>query len=141
MPRSYERARQFFEKGAELGHAAAANNLGWLFQHGYGVEKDPGQAARYYQEASDKGFAGAQCNLGCLYYEGIGLDRDYMLALDYFKMAAAANNLNGMFNLALLHLNPDAGHLDRNKAISLLRRCSMEGHAEANRLLLTITPR
>ena len=40
-----------------------------------------------------------------------------------------------MFNLALLHLDPDSGYHDTTRAASLLKKCALAGFAEARELL------
>ena len=45
-----------------------------------------------------------------------------------------------MFNLALLHLDPDSGYHDPARAASLLKKCALAGFAEARELLDEIQP-
>jgi TPR repeat protein len=46
-----------------------------------------------------------------------------------------AENTTAMFNLALLHLEPDSGYRDTAQAASLLKKCALAGFAEARDLL------
>ena len=47
-------------------------------------------------------------------------------------------NPTAMFNLALLHLDPDSGHHDTTRAASLLKKCALAGFAEAGELLAEV---
>lgn len=50
------------------GHPQAQTNLGYMYLHGYGVEKSVSEAIRYFKLAADQGNAEGQLNLGTLYY-------------------------------------------------------------------------
>ena len=58
---------------AEQGEARAQYKLGVMYDWGYGVTKDYGQAARWYRRAAEQGDADAQYNLGLMYYHGEGV--------------------------------------------------------------------
>ena len=62
-----------FRKAADAGSVAAANNLGWSYEHGEGVAVDLAQAVRWYRVAADKGLAEAEYNLAVLYKTGRGV--------------------------------------------------------------------
>jgi TPR repeat protein len=61
----------------------------WLVLEGFGVERDPEQAARWYQLAADKGHVEAQYNLSLLYAAGKGVPRDEEKALGWVRAAAS----------------------------------------------------
>jgi TPR repeat protein len=56
-------------------------------------------------------------------------------AYELFGQAVEAENTTAMFNLALLHLEPDSGCHDPAWAASLLKKCALAGFAEARELL------
>jgi TPR repeat protein len=86
--KSYYRARDYFERSANLGHAAALNNLGYLYELGLGITKNPKEAFSHYLRSAEKGFAAANFNLGRLYEAGIGVKKDLKTARKYYKTAA-----------------------------------------------------
>ena len=139
VKRNYDRAREFFHLADRLGNAAAKNNLGWLYQHGYGIEADLEKALAYYRASAAQHYTGAYCNLGYLHFNGIGVAQDYAEALRYFRLAADGDNSTGLFNLAVLHLKADSGFYDPGKAAGLLKRCVLQGNAEAGELLKTLS--
>jgi len=46
---------RWFQKAADQGYAVAQNNLGWLYQNGWGVSKDYAQAMMWYRKAALQG--------------------------------------------------------------------------------------
>ncbi len=99
---------------AEQGNAAALNDVGMLYFHGVGVERDYIEAARYLKKAADKGHENAiqfleslvgsfkkeaengdpeyQYAMGVMYLEGINVKKDKKMAKKYLKMAADQGN-------------------------------------------------
>ncbi len=73
---------------AESGEAEAQNNLGYLYQHGYGAKQSYTRAIRYYTYAADQGLAEAHHNLGMLYFNGYGSPQNYDQAKRSFLRAA-----------------------------------------------------
>jgi uncharacterized protein len=140
VKRDYEQARQLFSQAARLGNAAALNNLAWLYQHGYGVPADLAKAVHYYTQSAALGYSSAQCNLGYLYFHGVGVEQDLAKAYDLFHRAMDTENPTAMFNLALWHLDPDAGHHDVPLATTLLKKCAQAGVTEARDLLAELHP-
>ena len=60
----------------------------WLSVEGYGVQKDPQQAAYWYQQAAEKGHPEAQYNLAVLYASGKGVKRDEAQAARWVSASA-----------------------------------------------------
>jgi TPR repeat protein len=135
VERDYDQARELFLQAARLGNAAALNNLAWLYQHGYGVPMDLAKAVHYYADSAARGYSSAECNLGFLYFHGLGVEENMPRAFELFTQAVGAENTTAMFNLALLHLDPNSGYYDTARAASLLKKCALEGFAEAKDLL------
>ena len=72
----------------ERGTLSAEFNLGFLYQHGEGVDKDPKKAAEWYQQAAERGHPSAQYNLGGMYLRGDGVEKDLVMAYFWRKLAA-----------------------------------------------------
>ncbi len=60
---NYGRAAYWYRKAADEGNADAQLKLGWLYENGFGVEKDYGQAKICYQKAADQGNEDARAAL------------------------------------------------------------------------------
>lgn len=88
---------------ADAGNAAAQNNLGWLYENGWGVPRDYSRAYWLYQQSAAAGNAQANSNLGDLYFYGNGVVLDYKAAGSYYEKAAAAGDTNAEFKLGVLY--------------------------------------
>jgi len=84
----YASAYRSFKPLAEQGAAEAQNNLGFLFQNGFGVRRNYNTAIQWYQRAADQGLAEAEHNLGVLNYRGHGVAQSYSVARRWFNRAA-----------------------------------------------------
>ncbi|MDE6785794.1 MAG: hypothetical protein K2J46_01990 [Muribaculaceae bacterium] len=62
LPDDRQRGYDMMVSAAWEGDAKAANNIGWLMQHGEFVEKDLKGAFRWYERAADQGLAAAALN-------------------------------------------------------------------------------
>ena len=62
LPDDRQRGYDMMVSAAWEGDAKAANNIGWLMQHGEFVEKDLKSAFRWYERAADQGLAAAALN-------------------------------------------------------------------------------
>lgn len=75
---------------ALAGEPKAMSDLGFAYEKGNGVRKDPAAALRWYRAAGEAGSGEAFYRLGFLHYEGeLGLEKNPARALDYFKQAKA----------------------------------------------------
>ncbi len=76
LPDDRQKGYDMMLSAAWEGDAKAANNIGWLMQHGDFVEKDLKGAFRWYERAADQGLPAAALN----YMELIINDADDVLA-------------------------------------------------------------
>jgi len=53
------RAAPLYDRACQLGNSTACNNLGILFQRGYGVKRDKGRAKQLWKRACELGHAAA----------------------------------------------------------------------------------
>jgi hypothetical protein len=51
----YAKAREWYQKAADAGYAAAMNNLGLLYEKDRGEPRDYAKAREWYQKAADAG--------------------------------------------------------------------------------------
>ena len=73
---------------AENGDAVAQFNVGYAYQTGEGVPKDPTAAIGWYRRAAERGNMGAQFMLGFMYRTGEGVEPNYSEALKWYRKAA-----------------------------------------------------
>ena len=112
-----------YVKAAEGNHAAAAFNLGNLYERGELVTKDLAEAVRWYTVAANLGNSTAAVRLGELYEDGQLLPRDESSALAWYQRAVALGDVAGHMNLARIFLKGDLGVKgDPEKAAALDKR-------------------
>lgn len=83
-----ELALNSWRSAAEQGHIEAQYNLGLVYSQGYGVEKDPSEAAVWWGKAAEHGDAAAQFNLGVMYADGIGVQQNIKVAARWWHKSA-----------------------------------------------------
>ena len=88
---------------AETGEAEAQNNLGYLYQYGYGAKQSYTRAIRFYTLAADQGLAEAHHNLGMLYFNGYGSPQSYDRAKRSFLKAAEKELGSSEYMLGLIY--------------------------------------
>lgn len=103
VPKSEERAVEWFRRAAAKGDAASAHNLGVIHERASGALRDRDEALKWYRFAAERGFARSQANLGHLLYEAKDPG-----ARQWIEKAAAQKEPRGLYLLGRLHL--DAGH-------------------------------
>ena len=84
----YATAHRIWKSRADGGDASAQYNLGLLYHHGLGVERQLGEAAKWYARAAENGDADAQKAIGDLYVKGVWGKKDYAKAATWYRMAA-----------------------------------------------------
>ena len=60
----YDKALEWYMKGARQGCEVCENNLGCLYKHGWGVEKNIDTALEWFTKSAEKGYAKAQNQAG-----------------------------------------------------------------------------
>ncbi len=84
----YTGAVASYRTASELGNARAIYELGWMYDSGNGVEKDPARARFYYEMAAEKKIAPAIVSLGVQQERGIGAVSDPAKAYALYQRAA-----------------------------------------------------
>ena len=103
-PQNRQKSIYYYEKSAEKGSSYAMNDLGYIYQHGYGTPVDYEKALRYYQQSAEMGNPHALNNLGYVYENGLGVKQDFQKAMDYYKQAIDAGSENASTNLLNLQI-------------------------------------
>ena len=87
LVQDYEKALEYWSAAAETGNADALHNLGWMYEHGVGVEPDYEKAWDYYAKAAELGNELSYYGLGLMSFDGKGVEQSYEKAADYFLKA------------------------------------------------------
>jgi len=98
VAQDYAKAREWYEKAAAEGNAAAMVNLGALYAYGTGVPQDNAKAREWYEKAAAEGNAIAMGLLGGLYRT----EKDYAKAREWFEKGAAEGDASSKAELEKL---------------------------------------
>lgn len=102
--KDYNKAFVWTQKAANQGHSIGINNLGWCYEHGYGVSTNLFTAVEYYKKAADQDAPSGLNNLGRMYENGYGgLPVDYSKAMELYLKAADKNSYKAMRNIAKMY--------------------------------------
>jgi TonB family protein len=129
--KNYSMALTWFRKAADQGDAAAQNNVGWLYQNGWGVQQDYSKAMAWYRKAADQGNATAEVNLAWLYRKGYGVQQDYAQAMVWFRKAADQDNAQARANIGWLYEKGLGVKQDYAEAMAWYRKAADQGNADA----------
>ncbi len=99
--RDYATALRNWKPLAEQGEVEAQDNLGLMYEEGYGVLQDYAEAVRWYR------LAGSSNNLGRMYEQGHGVAQDYAEASRLYRLAAERKNSLAQYNLGRMY---EQGH-------------------------------
>jgi hypothetical protein len=93
-------AIRYWVEGAKVGDVKSSHNVGYVYEHGFGVPQRLDYAECHYRSAASQGHAKSQCNLGLLYFKGAnGIQQSYPQALTWLGAAADQNDAQACFNL------------------------------------------
>lgn len=129
---AHDSAAAVFTRAAREDHAPSQARLGWMYEHGEGVERDLEQAARWYRPAAEAGNAMARSGLGYLYYMGAGpLERDSVQGASLIASAADQDEPRALSNWgAILQARGDEA-----QAVEFFQRSADHGHMRGIRNL------
>ena len=130
-PSDPEKARFWWQRGAEAGDAEAQNSLGALHYHGWGVARDFAEAKRWWEEAAGQGDVEAQFNLGVLHENGEGVPQSYEQAFHWYKRAAEAGLAVAQHNVGAYYARGRGVAQDYEKARHWYERAAEGGNVEA----------
>jgi TPR repeat protein len=97
--------------------AEAQNELGYAYEHGFGVTADNKEAVKWYTRSAEAGNATAQFNIGCCYSVGTGVEKDDKEAFKWYTLAAEAGHTAAQHNLGFCYKNGEGVAKDAAKAI------------------------
>ncbi|HSR71775.1 MAG TPA: hypothetical protein VLL72_05280, partial [Kiloniellales bacterium] len=128
-------ALRSYRKAAEMGHAAAQNRLGWMYEKGEGVESDYVEAVKWYRRAAEQGHVNAMNDLGYMYRQGWGVPQSHSEALKWFRRAAEKYDSYAEYNMGQMFENGWGVERDIDEAIRWFRRSAARGHEWAAKRL------
>ena len=116
----------YFRWSADLGYGPAQLALGYYYETGTMIERDPGHALDLYKKAAQQGDPLAGWLAGRLYFVGSTVGRDFDAAQKWLKISAGQNNAYGAYYLGRLMMDRDY-----TKASALLKIAADQGLPQA----------
>ena len=99
----YSTAFRAFKPLAEQGIAEAQNNIGFLYEKGFGVKRNYATAISWYTRSANQSLPEAQHNLGMLNYRGYGVEQNMTIAKRWFTKASDQNLGPSHYMLGLIY--------------------------------------
>ncbi len=81
-----------------------ANLLGWMYEVGYGTDKNYNLAKQLYLDASNKNFESATYNLARLYQNGKGVIKDYAKAKSLYEKVLGKNRKLALYQIGVMEI-------------------------------------
>lgn len=106
VSKDYQQAVSWYRKAADAGDSYGMFNLGFMYQHGYGVTQDYQQAISWYRKAADAGNNYGMLYMGIMYENGYGMGKDSQQAISWYRKAAQLGNQFAKDNLKRLGESP-----------------------------------
>jgi len=142
LPQDYTQAMYWFRKSSEQDDPYSQYSLGVMYEAGWGVPKDPAQAAYWYNRAVTnfpkvaEREDNAKVSMGDLYASGRGgLPKDEAKAIEWYRKAADAGNASGQAKLGIRYRDGIGITKDEAQARALFEKAAAQGDSFGERLL------
>ena len=136
----YKKGIKYLNLAVTKGSLNARDRLGFLYLHGYGVDKNPEKAVELYQEAADQGQLHSAGMLGEMYLNGENMERDYAKAYKYLSRVEDASSIDDDEDLTraitgqgILYFYGLGCSMDRFRAVSLFSKAVSRGGQSSGR--------
>ena len=116
---------------ARQGDAQAQNNVGYMYERGFGVPQSYVEALKWYHQAAAQGLAEAQFNIGTLYKYGYGVEPNPREANSWFRLAAKQELPQAQYLLGLAYSKGDGVPRSASMALKLWVAAANHGYLSA----------
>lgn len=120
---------------AERGDIPAQFSLGYLYEHGAGIQQDIPQAIYWYTQAAKNDHIDAQYRLSSLYVSKKNAVRNPSKALRWLEKAAKQGHLEAQYQLGKRYLSGNSIEKNQSLGYRWLESAKEGGHIEAENLL------
>ncbi|NOZ52223.1 MAG: hypothetical protein GXP08_03605 [Gammaproteobacteria bacterium] len=127
----YKTAYAIWQPLANQGYAKAQATMGWIYQTGKGVNKDPKKAFEWYSKAAAQQHIIAQNNLGVLYEQGLGARKSISKAATWYRHSAEWGYSFAQYNLGVLYKEGRGVKRNLEEAQFWLQIAALQGVDEA----------
>lgn len=135
-PLNYQKAREYYEKSAELGSINAQVAVGDMYEYGKGVKQNYEKAYHWYSKAATTGNVVANSRVADLYLYGFGVADDVDKAIEHYERAANYGDPHSLYQLASIYMKDKHGvRHDYKRAVEYYHGAVDNGHKESMREL------
>lgn len=127
----YQKAANWFQKGAELGDPRSQYFFSLLYQDGLGVQKDLSMMIYWLQKSANQGFEYAEYEMGAAYKDGIGVPKNDTTAFKWFEKAALKGLAKAQYALGMCYGNGHGTRVDLTKSFSWYKKAAIAGDMHA----------
>ncbi|KAG0257332.1 copper transport protein ctr1 [Actinomortierella ambigua] len=120
---------------AKRGNRDAQLFLGWIFDHGRGVDRNEKNSFWWYRQAGSQGHVVAQLRVGQMYEQGRGVDASDAMAAPWYSEAAIAGNAKAQYRLAEMHAEGRGVRQDDDEAVRWYTMAAEQGQKDAQAIL------
>jgi TPR repeat protein len=120
---------------AARGNADAQVKLGWLTEHGEGVERDDAAAMTWYRKAAQHGFVPSWAMIGSMYLGDKDIPRDDAAAMRWYLKAANRGNAAGQYGVGYMYHSGRGVNKDYAQAMTWLRKAAAQGDLQATYMI------
>jgi TPR repeat protein len=103
--KKYEKAFKYFQLSAEQNYYCAINDVGYMYNNGYGVQKNNEKAFYHYRLAAKRNDEIGQHNLGLMYMKGEGIKRNNEKAIKYLCLSYLGGHVESKLKIKYLLSN------------------------------------
>jgi TPR repeat protein len=131
IKQDYSRALSYFQSAEKSGNYNGNPEclLGFMYENGVGVSKDPQRAAALMKSAKLHGCADGECDIGRTYARGLaGMPKDYGKAFFWLSKAVGDGNARAMSDLGWMYVDGHGVRADNKKAVQLFLKAEKNGY-------------
>ncbi len=128
IPRNYQTAIEWYQKGIDAGKVPSVTGLGYMYLHGFGIVRDYEKALELFQQAAEQNNAYAMFLIGSMYEYGLSVEKEDNKALEWYQKAADAGYAEGELKIGQYYIYV-AG--EEEKGLALYNEAAEKGIAKA----------
>lgn len=129
--KDYRAALKWFNASSNNDNSNAQYALGYMYQHGIGVNCDINLAKSYYEKSANNGNSKSQFQLGFLYFSDEFPFTDYSNALNWFTLSSDNGYIHAHSNLGYMYEHGLGVDVDHDRAFDLYEKGATAGDATA----------
>ena len=139
--KNYKESLKWIKMAALQGDSLAQNNLGHMYDNGFGTKENKKIAFKWFLKAADQNQVNALTSIASYYLNGEVVRQSYINAFKYYNRAANINyetsdnksffkhnQSRAIYGLGLMHEKGEGTRIDYNKAKSFYLKADENGH-------------